>query len=352
MSDTNGITFNGGTHSYNAEENAYYATYGTKVNFKADSADTAWYMEFYSETASRSEQYQDSGKYFSTNVFGNLNVSVKSATNGHKVTIVRNYSDNDRNPIGRVDYVESSFTVPNASSLPYYTFTGYTLNGNNITAGDELTVKEDITIIANYEAAEGLPFAINVEGKEGTTASYNGKVNLEGNADTYAWLEKKANSESYRPFYIGKDVEFFATENTTLKPVTEQEFNNGGYTLPNINVRQSGTYVVETGGKKRVTFNGQFVTDGNADIVEYGVLLGKATENGSIKASDVVLENIDTSSDYVLTRFKSTKDVGAHQFTIAVNGLLGDVIYKGYITYKAAGGTTVTVYTDAISETI
>ena len=352
LSDINGITFVGG--KYKEENGLYYATYGTKMTLNSDSENAAWYMEFNSQTSERNMQYQDIGKKFSTNVFGNINVSLKTEEDGCRVSIIRNYSDNERTPISRVDYVENSFTVPNASALPYYTFSGYTLNGESISAGDVINVDGDITIIANYTAAEGLPFAIDVESDsiDGLSASYNDTVSLEGNADTFAWLEKKANGAGYKPFYIGKDVSFFATEEITLKPVTEAEFEAGGYTLPNINVRQSGTYVIETDGKKKVSFNGQFVTDGSFEISEYGILLGKATSNGTIAAEDVVLENIGNSENYTLTRFKSTKDVGAHQFTIAVNGLSGDVIYKGYISYKNEQGITVTVYTDAMSETI
>ena len=354
LSTDAGITFSGGKSRYDETEGAYYATYGTKVNFKSDSAKAAWFMEFYSETASRNEQYQSSGKYFSANVFGNLNVSVKSPENGNRVTISRHYSDSDRTPVSLVDYVDGSFTVPNASALPFYSFTGYTLNGEPISAGDVLTISADTEIVANYTVNEGLPFAINIDadGFVNKTASYNESVTIEGNNDTYAWLEKKINTENYKPFYVGKDVTFFATESINLKPVTEAEFIAGGYSVPNINVRQNGTIVITTDGKKKVTFNGQFVTDGSKTIVEYGVLVGKAAPSGSISASDVVLENIGASADYNLIRLKSTKDVGAHQFAISVNGLTGDIIYKGYVTYRNAGGTNVTVYTDAMSETI
>ena len=352
VSDTNGITFTGGKYKEDKENGGYLATYGTKMTLNADSPETAWYMEFYSETASRNEQFQDYGKRFSTNVFGNINISVKSETDGNKVTVLRAYDDNARTPVNLVDYVDGSFTVPAAPALPYYTFAGYTLNGEPVSAGDVISVNEDITIIANYEASEGLPFAINIEGEDGINASYNDYIGFTGNNDTYAWLEKVGSSNTYKPFYIGRDVSFFATETKTLKPVSQAEFDAGGYSLPWVNLRQSGVYIINNDSKKKVTFNGQFVTDGNADITEYGVLLGRATNNGSISASDVVLENIGASEGYTLTRFKSTKDVGAHQFTIAVNGLSGDVIYKGYISYVNEQGITVTVYTDAFSETI
>ena len=354
LSGSNPVVFSGGQSRFDETENAYYATYGTKISLKAPSEDAAWFMEFYSETASRNEQYQDRGRYFSANVFGNLNITVKTRNNGAKVTIYRAYNDNDRTPVSIIDYT-SSFTVPNASVLPYYTFTGYTMNGESISSGTVLNdLSEDVVIYANYEAAAGLPFAINVEDDSiaGTSASYNDGVSFKGKSGTYAWLEKIGDTESYRPFYIGRDVAFFATESTTLKPVTEEEFTDGGYDVPNINLRQSGTYVIDTDGKKRVTFNGQFVTDGVYTISEYGVLLGKAAEGGSIRAADVAVDNVGVNSAYSVTRFKSTKDVGAHQFTMSITGLSGEVIYKGYITYTNALGTAVTVYTEPYYENI
>ena len=347
VSDINGITFTGGRYKEDSENGGYLASYGTRLTLNANSENSAWYMEFYSETASRNEQYQESGRRFSTNVFGNINISVKSESDGNKVSILRAYSDNDRTPVSMVDYVQGSFTVPNAPSHPFYTFSGYTLGGEPISAGDVIPITEDTVIIANYTAAAGLPFSINVEDDEieGCSSTYNDFVSLEGKSDTYAWLEKIGSSDSYRPFYIGKDVSFFVTESASLRPVSEAQFIQGGYELPNINLRQSGSYIIEADSKKKVTFNGQFVTDGSKTILEYGVLLGKATSGGSISASDVVLENIGTSQGYTLTRFKSTKDVGAHQFSIAVNGLEGDVIYKGYISYTNEQGITQTVYT-------
>ena len=354
LSSDAGVTFSGGKTRYDSSENAYYATYGTKVNLKSDSKDAAWYMEFYSETASRNEQYQDTGKYFTAIVFGNLNVTVKTNTDGKKVTIYRVYDDNDRMPVSRMDYIDGKFTVPNASALPYYTFTGYTLeNGDAIEAGDELDLEGNTVIFAHYEAAEGLPFAINIDddGIENKTASYNESVTVQGNNDTYAWLEKIGDSNNYKSFYIGKDVTFYATESITLKPVTEEQFEAGRYRVPSINVRQSGPYIIETDGKKKVTFNGQFVTDGSYSISEYGIIIGKAAEGGSISASDVTLENVGVNEQYSVVRLKSTKDVGAHQFTMAVNGVSGNIIYKGYISYSNAGVTT-TVYTDAMHENI
>ncbi|MBR1763623.1 MAG: hypothetical protein IJ731_09730, partial [Eubacterium sp.] len=355
VSDKNGVTFNGGTHSYDASENAYYATYGTRVNFKADSADTAWYMEFDSTTSGRDSAYAGSGKYYSVEVIGNLSVSVKSLSESNKLLSIRRvYSDSNNSPVQLTDYVSGDYTLPKAPALPYYNFEGYEIDGETYEEGDVIQVLDDTYVKANYVADSKAEFAVNVEGADGsTTKAYNDKVSLKGNEDTYAWLELvKDGKNKYKPFYIGKDAEFFVTESITLKAVSEEEFISGGYKLPAINIRQDGGYVIQTETSQKVTFNGQVVTDGSATIVEYGILLGKATANGSLSANDVKLENIGTSDNYKLSRFKSTKDVGAHQFTIGVTGLRGDVIYKGYIIYKTPSGSTSTVYTDPIIETL
>ncbi len=355
VSDKNGVTFNGGTHSYDASENAYYATYGTRVNFKADSADTAWYMEFDSTTSGRDSAYAGSGKYYSVEVIGNLSVTVKSLSESNKLLSIRRvYSDSNNSPVQLTDYVSGDYALPKAPALPYYNFEGYEIDGETYEEGDVIQVLDDTYVKANYIADSKAEFAVNVEGADGsTTKAYNDKVSLKGNEDTYAWLELvKDGKNKYKPFYIGKDAEFFVTESITLKAVTEEEFISGGYKLPAINIRQDGGYVIQTETSQKVTFNGQVVTDGSATIVEYGILLGKATENGSLSANDVKLENIGSSENYKLSRFKSTKDVGAHQFTIGVTGLRGDVIYKGYIIYKTPSGSTSTVYTDPIIETL
>ena len=351
VSSGDGVTFNGGTHSYDGTTNTYYATYNTKLNLKADSY-SAWYMEFDSPSISRTVQYQDSGTRFSTKVIGNIKVYVYNSSGKKKVTVARKYSDSTKEPIMLESFVDSEFTLPEAPAIAFYTFSGYTVGDNSYNAGETINVTGDTTVYANYTLNETLSCAVNIDGEPGFAAAYNDRINLVGNDDTYAWLELDKSNNIFKPFYIGKDVSFYVTESITLKKVTQEEFSAANYKLPAINIRQDGGYVSESGGVKKVTFNGQFVTDGVYEIAEYGILLGKATAGGSISASDVLLENIGTSSDYTLTRFKSTKDVGAHQFTIGVKNLSGDVVYKGYVTYKLANGEFVTVYTDAISETL
>ena len=350
VSSGDGITFNGGTHSYDGTTNTYYATYNTKLNLKADS-ESAWYMEFESPSVSRGVQYQGSGRRYSTKVIGNINVYVYNSEGNHKLTIFRNYSDNENKPVMLTSYVNGSYVLPDAPALAFYTFSGYSVGDANYNAGDVINVAEDTVVYANYTLSESLSCAVNIEGQPGFSAEYNQRIDLVGDEDTYAWLELNKATNTFKPFYIGKDVSFFVTESITLKKVTQEEFNFAGYKLPAINIRQDGAYISESGGVKKVTFNGQQVTDGQFEIAEYGILLGKANDGGSITEEDVVLENIGASDAYTLVRFKSTKNVGANQFTIGVKNMSGSFIYKGYLTYKLANGEFVTVYTDSISET-
>ena len=349
--EADGVTFNGGTHSYDGTTDTYYATYNTILNLKADSY-SAWYMEFESPSVSRTVQYQDSGKRYSTKVIGNIKVYVYNSEGNHRVTVSRRYSDNEKRPKMLETFVDSSYTLPEAPAIAFYTFSGYTVGNESYNPGDTIDITEDTEIFAEYTLSETLSCAVNIDGEAGFGAAYNDRVNLEGDEDTYAWLELDKTNNTFKPFYIGKDVSFYVTESITLKKVSQEEFNSGNYRLPAINIRQDGAYVIYNDGVKKVTFNGQQVTDGSYEIAEYGILLGKANSGGSITESDVVLENIGTSDEYTLIRFKSTKNVGANQFTIGVKNLSGEFIYKGYLTYKLANGEYITVYSDAINEVL
>ena len=351
VSENDGITFNNGTLAYNSATGLYEVSYNTTVNLKADSY-SAWYMEFESQTASRGIQYQGSGKRFSAKVIGNLKVYVYNSQGNHRLMISRKYSDSDKEVLSLEMFTTGSYTLPEPQALAFYTFSGYTIDGVPYNPGDVITVDKDTFILADYTLSESLDCAVNIDGEAGISASYNDKLSLEGNSDTYAWLELDKSTNTFKPFYIGRDLTFLVTESITLKKVNQEEFAAAKYRLPAINIRQDGTYSTVTDGVKKVYFNGQYVDDGSFEIAEYGIILGKATDGGSVKESDVVLENIGVSEDYTLHRFKSTKNVGANQFTIGVKNLSGDVIYKGYLTYKLSDSEYVTVYTDAISESL
>ena len=353
VSDVNGITFTGGSYSYDKANDAYTVSYGATATFRSDSEDTAWYLEFDSETTERQTQYQGSGKEFTVQVIGNMNVSVRTATaNTSRLTIRRNYSDSTSTPIQLIDYVDGEYTLPTPTALSFYNFDSYEINGVEYAIGDTITVTEDTEVIANYTADDS-KVAYTVSNKDGSskTAYYNDKVTFNGTDSTYAWLEQVNGTGTYRPFYIGQNVSFRVSEGTALKAVTEEEFKNGGYTLPTVNVRQSGSIATEVNGVTKRNFVGQIVTDGSVTVLEYGMLIGKAKAGGSLTDEDIALENSGSNEAYTLLRAKSTMDEGAHQFTIIVNGLSGDVKYRGYLIYQDASGTH-NVYTDVIDETV
>ena len=351
LNETSGITFNDGSHVYDEETNTYSVTYNTKLNLKADSY-SAWYISFDTPSVSRSVQYQGSGTHFSINVIGNIKVYVYNSENKSKLSIFRRYSDTNALPTALVTYVTGEYELPVAPEIAMYSFSGYTIGEDSFSAGDIINVNQDTVVYANYVKNDSLDCTVSIDVEDQFCAAYNEKVYLNGNSDTYAWLELDKQTNTYKPFYIGKDVFFYVTESITLKKVNETEFNAAKYSLPAINIRQDGTYKTITDTVNKVHFNGQFVDDGKYAIAEYGIVLGKANENGSINSSDVLLENIGASEQYTIVRFKSTKNVGANQFTIGVKNLSGNVIYKGYITYKLSAQKYVTVYSDAISETL
>jgi hypothetical protein len=351
VNEDTGITFNNGKHEYDSATGLYSASYDTTLNLTANS-ESAWYISIESPSVSRGKQYQGSGKRFSTKVLGNIKVYVYNSNSNHKVTVARKYSDSSSLPIAYITYVNGEYTLPTAPAIPFYTFSGYRIGSALYSAGDVINISADTDIYALYTKNEELSFAINVEGEEGTNAAYNTRLSYSGNSDTYAWLELDKTTGKYKPFYIGKNISFFVTESINLKKVTQEEFNACKFKLPAINIRQDGAYSFETDGTKKVNFCGQFVTDGTYEIAECGIILGRAKAGGSVCADDVNLENIGTSEEYTLSRFKSTKNVGANQFSIGVKNLSGDVIYKGYLTYKVGTYQYITVYSDAISETL
>ena len=280
--------------------------------------------------------------------------AIKPSEGKHQVRIVRNYdvlADDNSNklvPVNFSDYVESGtkFTLPSAPAFAYYTFDGYYIDGVKYTAST-ITIDKDTDIVALYTRNDDASCAINATDINNSSVGsdsykYNDKVELSGGSGTYAWVEE-IDSTHYRPFFIGANVSFFASESTTLKAVSKDEFDAFGFSLPAINMRKDGAIVSGT----KVIFNGQVVATDMDSVQEYGVLVGVATENGSITADDLIVENSGTHEDYKILRAKSTRPIGdANQFAIGVNGLSTKTyIYRGYLIYKQ-GDDLVTVYTD------
>ncbi len=329
------VSFNNGTFS--GDGGTYTATYGTTVTCVGDPS-SAWYLGVKTNTTEKKLAYYGYGRRLQVKVMGNMEIkAVQPTDSNYQIKIVRDYDNTDTAPVQYVDYVSSGyeFELPSAPAFAYYTFAGYDIGGTNYNAGDKITVNADTEIIAKYNYNNDVQFAINTN-KGNESAAYNGKVSFEGDEDTYAWVEQVGDN-SYRPFYIGKDLSFFATESTSLTAVDEETFNNYNFTLPVVNLRQSGAMVSGT----RTIFNAQLV-DGGREIKEYGILVGV----GNFTDEDLTIENSGKHEEYTVVRAKSTRLVGANQFSIAINNLPDGYKYRGYVIYENGDNEFVTNYTD------
>ena len=347
------VSFQNGTTS--GDSSPYTATYASNVIAHSEDDNTAWYMEFTSETTSRGRQLQGFGETFITKVLGNLNIYAvkRSASTPNLVRVYRKYSNQpEANPIQEVDFVNGSYTLPNAPAITCYDFLGFAVNGdtdNLKMPGEVIAITGDTIINAMYEFNGDLDCAINATARENGTGfnssvAYNTKIEIRGGDDSYGWVETvDASKGEYRPFAIGSDIMFFATESIELTAVTREEFDAYNFSLPTINMRKEGVIVSGT----KVFFNGQIV-DNSLVVKEYGVVVGVSTNGEDVDPENVTLDNTGSFDGYNVFRAKSTKPVGANQFSISVNGLAGkNFIYKGYVIYQREIGQYITVYTQA-----
>ena len=338
-------SFQNGTCS--GDESPYTATYGSNVIAHSDNNDTAWYMDFSSESTSRTRQYQGFGESFVAKVLGNVNIyaEVRTAATPNMVRIYRSYSnDSGKAPVQLITFVTDSYTLPEAPSFADYNFAGYDVNGEIKSANEVINITGDTDIKAIYIFNGDAEYAINATALENgsgfnDSVAYNAKIELVGGDNAYGWIEE-VSAGKYRPFAIGSEVTFLASESATLIAVTEEQFNSYNFSLPTINMRKNG---VITNGSK-VVFNGQIVDSKNS-VREYGVVIGVSKNGEAVNAEDVTVENAGSHEGYDVIRAKSTKSVGANQFAISINGLAGkDFIYKGYVIYEKTNGEFVTVY--------
>ena len=323
------------------------ATYGTKMTFRSDDDKTAWFLELTTATTHKKLTYAGSGAKFETKVVGNITVKAVTRTNelNCRITIARHYNnDEDKVPIEYLNYVESGtdFDLPAAPALAFYTFDGYYIGENKITASS-IEITEDTEIIAKYNVNSDASCAINAvdiaNNAHNSAVVYNNKVELEGGSGTYAWVEETS-ANRFRPFFIGEDVAFFASESANLKAVSEEQFNAYNFNIPTINLRQSGVITSGT----RTIFNGQIVAENMENVREYGILIG--VDNGVMpNEAQLIIENTGTQTGYRVVRAKSTKLVGANQFSIAINNLPSGYVYRGFIIYDD-GTSLQTQYTD------
>ncbi|MBQ9531024.1 MAG: hypothetical protein IJR70_03015 [Eubacterium sp.] len=341
------VSFQNGTSS--GDVSPYIATYGSTAIARSDNNETAWYMDFSSEATTRGKQYQSFGDSFSTKVFGNMNIYAETRTESapNMVRISRSYSNNlEKTPVQLITFVSDSYTLPEAPAFANYSFSGYDINGEIKSANDVIAVTGDVDIKALYTFSGSADCAVNAAALENGTGfndsvAYNTKIELKGGDNAYAWVEE-VSAGKFRPFAIGSDITFFASESINLTAVTEEEFSAYNFTLPAVNMRRAGVLT----SSAKVTFNGQIV-DPNSKVREYGVVVAVAKNGAVLDEDDLAVEKAGNYENYDIIRAKSTQKVGANQFAIGITGLAGkDFIYKGYVIYEKTNGEFITVYSE------
>ena len=356
LKENDGVSFNNATSSYDAGNDKYRATYSSKLNLKADE-ETAWFMDFSTNTMSRTIQYQGFGKQFSTKVLGNINIYAhqRSEATPYKLTITRRYDNNENKPVQLIDFVSSTYTLPSAPAIANYRFDGYTVGNETKQPTNEISISGDTEITAVYTFNGEANCAVSATPLENGTGfsnsvAYNTRIVLKGGDNAYGWVEliKDGKGTSWRPFYIGANLVYYATESITLKAVTKAEFDAYAFSIPAINIKQSDA-ILSSG---KTIFNGQLVYNNFDDIIEYGILVaGSTNPEYELDERDVILENSGVNTDFTVRRCKSTKLVGANQFTISVGSLSGEIVYRGYIIHNTSNGL-ITEYTDIAVQTI
>ncbi len=156
-----------------------YATYDfgqeAEVKFAKNSA---IYYAYTSNTSTNTAKYYTTDSIIRFIVKGNTYLTTKTAdgTETAKVTFVNAL----RNKTYETDYIVkgSQLTLPEAPSLAYYNFMGYTVDGATYQAGDAVTVSKDTSVLANYEfAADVIDVSVcfNTNGN-GTLYSLSGEA--------------------------------------------------------------------------------------------------------------------------------------------------------------------------------
>ncbi|MBR3737495.1 MAG: hypothetical protein IKN26_02040, partial [Eubacterium sp.] len=181
---------------------------------------------------------------------------------------------------------------------------------------------------------------------------YNTKINV-SDENAYGWAEliKDGKNINYRPYYIGSDMGFYAIETATIKALTKAEWDSFNFSLPAINIKQNDALIVTSADKTRAIFNGQTVIDKNSSVLEYGLLIGKE-KTAPLDEYNLTIDNVGSTSAYSVIRAKSTKSIGANQFTISVTSLSGNIAYRGYLIYQSPSGEIKTIYTDVSHQSI
>lgn len=306
---------------------------------------------------------------------------VKFATNGGKIFDVQ-YTTN-----GKV-------TVPDAPNYAFYTFTGYE---GGYTAGQEIDVSADMTIVANYEADTSVTYNIayypNLSdwvaptNMEINSYSYNELVALQKD-DAYCWVSAYTCGPDYIYEYTllayGDSYSFYACRSyeddlsadtyegivaltrseyeTLVSDTTSYLYDGAGnriqtsyddYARPiypevaTVSVIENVVPVYdENDNLAKFSMIGTFTLPEDYSIVECGILFS------SNQAADLTVENVGNDG---VARMKSSSYTCGNQFVINVkapsNGAAVNFKYGAYAIVKDADGNLTTLYSKSVMGT-
>lgn len=316
---------------------------------------------------------------------------VKFATNGGKIFDVQ-YTTN-----GKV-------TVPDAPNYAFYTFTGYE---GGYTAGEEIDVSADTTIVANYEADTANTYTIDYfaslnDDWYGGVATrqdvvqYNTRLDY-SNPDAYCWAIASMNDDGYEYYKIvalGTEYSFYACQNISyddtmgLVSLTREDYEMfveyqtaelegnpdadliiklvdandniilaeiddfmGTYTYvdpnPAVMVQENVVPIYDENNKfSKFSMIGTFVLPEDYTLVECGILFS------SNQAADLTVENVGNDG---VARMKASSYTCGNQFVINVkapsSGAAVNFKYSGYAIVKDADGNLTTLYSKSVMGT-
>ncbi len=303
---------------------------------------------------------------------------VKFVTNGGKIFDVQ-YTTN------------GTVTVPQAPNYAFYTFTGYE---SDYTAGEEITVTGDTTIVANYTADTSNSYSILVydglkSWEEKAPLSdevykYNELVDLSSD-DAYCWAlavyNEEEGSTDLTLIAYGTSYSFYACrsyDNGALEGIislteaeyqsiltataglecylydgagnlieaTYDEYDNPVYPAPvaTVSVLENVVPVYdENGNLSKFSMIGTFTLPEDYTIIEYGILFS------SNQSADLTVENAGNDG---VARMKSSSCTCGSQFVINVKTPSDEspVTFKycGYAIVQDADGNLKTLYSKSV----
>lgn len=358
----------------------------------------------YSYAAPSRDNQQTAPKYVITAkalgfvVKGDTYLETDNATENEQGYVVKFMTDDGK--IFDIQYTtDGSVTVPTAPNYAFYTFTGYE---GGYTAGDEITVSENTTIVANYNPETATTYTITsypskanwVEVTSATTETYayNELVELQKDG-AYCWVAGYTSDASgwaydYVILSYGESYSFYACQSYTddfdngtyagILPLTRSEFEDlttstsetvTGYLFDGAGNRVQADYddfanpiyptvatvsvlenIVPIYGEDnkldKFSMIGTFTIPEDYTIVECGILFS------SDQSADLAVTNVGNDG---VARMKSSSYTCGNQFVINVKApSSGEAVsfkYCAYAIVEDADGNLVTIYSKPIMGT-